>query len=302
MVNVLLGQAGINRRQSCRCCEAAQESVEPKLETGIRIAGLCGPAYEMFVVPSIVALINSRGRVWGHQNSKQGEIMRIARLVFAVATALVAAAAVASSAWGAHPTLLIGGAASTNAEITGSSGKSTLQTVSGKTVTATGSTIRAKLTSETKGSFAITFVGVAAAGVKCTGLSNTTTGEITAEGEFHLVYDNTTTLAAALAFLLTPVHFSCSAKLVVVSGCVLILKKPINTSVAAGAFYEAVLKASGGKDEDTKYVFNTGEAEKTCVLSSTENEGTSEEAGENVEEGKLKISVGGVNVASEIMA
>jgi hypothetical protein len=228
--------------------------------------------------------------------------MRIARLVFAVATALVATAAVASSAWGAHPTLLIGGAASTNAELSGTGGKSTLQTVSGKTVTATGLTSTAKLTSETLGTFQITFVGAAAAGVKCTGLSNTTAGEITVKGEAHLVYDNTTTLAAAIAFLLEPVHFSCSAKLIVVTGCALSLVKPINTSVAAGSFYEVIQKQSGGKDEDTKYVYNTGEAEKSCVLSSTENEGTPEEAGQLVEKGEVKVASGGVNVVSELMA
>jgi hypothetical protein len=164
---------------------------------------------------------------------------------------MVAIGSVASSAWAAHPSLLVPSGElvveSANAKINGSGGKSTLQTVSGKTVTATSLTSTAKLSSTTKGTFQIVFLGAAAAGVNGTGLSSPTAGEITAKGEAHLAYDNMAPLAAAIAFLLEPVHFACSATLLVVSGCSLGLVKPINTAVAAGASYEVFQKQSVGK-------------------------------------------------------
>jgi hypothetical protein len=71
--------------------------------------------------------------------------------------------------------------------------------------------------------------------------------------------------------------------------------------MAAGSTYELLIKQSGGKMEDTKYTENTGEAQKTCVLLLSENEGTAEEFGMAVEEPRGKVALGGVNVASEVM-
>jgi hypothetical protein len=222
----------------------------------------------------------------------------------AVAVAMVATAMTASAAWGAHPTILIGGAAAVNAEVIGSGGKSTLATVSGKTVSCTSVTSTGKLeASETLGKVTYTFQGCAAAGVKCTSLSDTVAGEVTVTGEFHLVYDNEASLGAAFATLIEPpVHFSCSAKLLTIKGCDLALVKPINTVVAIGGSYEVIQKQASGKNEDTKYTYNTGEAAKNCVLLSSENGGSFEEAGEAVEGGSAKIDSGGIAVASELMA
>jgi hypothetical protein len=108
------------------------------------------------------------------------------------------AAVGASGAYAAYPMSLTGGTASSNAEIVGSGGKGTMQTVSGKRLTCTGVTSTAKLVTETTGTYAAVFSGCAAVGVKCTGLSNTTAGEITVSGEARLVYDNESALGLGL--------------------------------------------------------------------------------------------------------
>jgi hypothetical protein len=205
------------------------------------------------------------------------------------------------AAYAAHPTLLVAGVASTNAEINGKGGKNTLQTVAGKTISCTSVTGSGKLTSETLGTYEAVFEGCTAAGVKCLGLSDAVAGHITVKGEAHLVYDNETTLGLAVADLNEAVHFMCSAKLITVTGCGLGLIKPINNVVAAGSNYEVTVKEAGGKMEDTKYTYNTGEAAKTCVLMSSENGGVAEEAGLTVEAGVGQVAVAGKTVASELM-
>jgi hypothetical protein len=63
-----------------------------------------------------------------------------------------------------------------------------------------------------------------------------------------------------------------------------------------------IIKQTGGENEDTKYVFNSGEAKKSCVLSSSENELSPEGVGVGFENGVVKVLSGGVAVASELMA
>jgi hypothetical protein len=223
--------------------------------------------------------------------------------VLGVLVALVVTAIGASAAYGAHPTILVGGAASINAEQVGKGGKSTLQTLSGKTVTCTDVSSKGKLTSETKGTITFTFDGCAAAGVKCTGLGLATVGQVVVAGNETLVYDDESPLAAAVLIEITPiVHFVCSAKLVEVGGCDLTLVTPLNTSVAAGASYTVIQKQAGGDNEDLKYTLNSGELARTCTLLSAENGGTFESSGEGVEGGSFTVSVAGVQVASELMA
>jgi hypothetical protein len=221
----------------------------------------------------------------------------------AALVAVVATAMAASAAYAAHPTILVGGSASTTAEQTGKGGKSTLETLSEKTVTCTTVTSKGKLTTETKGTISFTFEGCAAAGVKCTGLGLSTVGQIVVAGNATLVFDNESPLAAAILVEITPtVHFVCSAKLVEVKGCDLALVTTINTNVAAGANYTVVQKQVKGDNEDLKYTFNSGEAALTCILLSAENGGTFESSGEQVEGGTFTVSVAGVQVASELMA
>jgi hypothetical protein len=97
-----------------------------------------------------------------------------------------------------------------------------------------------------------TFEGCAAAGVKCTSLGTSKVGQIVVEGEARLVYDNEAPLGVAIADPLLPVHFTCSAKLLVITGCGLGLVKSVNTSVAAGANYEVSMKQSSGQMENTQ--------------------------------------------------
>lgn len=65
------------------------------------------------------------------------------------------------------------------------------------------------------GSFKINFkecVGhVSGLSAKCTGLSQSTTGEIESTGEYHLVYDTAgTELGVAILFLVATTHFTCA--------------------------------------------------------------------------------------------
>jgi hypothetical protein len=222
----------------------------------------------------------------------------------AVLVAMVATALAASAAYAAHPTLLIGGVTSATAELIDKGGESTLQTLSGKTVVCTSVTSTGKLSSETKGTFNLVFEGCGAAGVKCTGLGLTAAGQVVVSGNFTMVYDNDSPLAAALLFEITPAvqHFTCSAELIEVKGCDLALVTPLNTNVAAGSSYTLLQKQTGGDNEDLKYTFNSGEVAKTGILLSAENGGAFESAGEGVEGGTFTVAAVGVPVASELMA
>jgi hypothetical protein len=111
--------------------------------------------------------------------------------------------------------------------------------------------------------------------VKCTGLGDAA-GVILTLGTWHSVFDNLTTLSAALLFLLEKVHFSCSALvLVLVSGeLVCLWLEP--TSKKATHLFHCVQTATGGQED--KHYFNEAGTEVLAGLTCSTNEAAKEEA------------------------
>lgn len=137
-----------------------------------------------------------------------------------------------------------------------------------------------KLTNPKGGTFSETFKGCTALlSGKCTGLTNSTAGEITVAGTFDLRYIKKESNKTALAFLIDPVHFECekTVTLISVKGCVAGEITPINTKTKT---FSVALKQSSGVEEIKEILNEAGTASESCVLKSEKNGEAEKEAGQ----------------------
>jgi hypothetical protein len=122
---------------------------------------------------------------------------------------------------------------------------------------------------------------------KCTGLADTTTGNITFPAEYHFRYLlPETNKGVQLLILIEHVHFSCTAlALILVSGCV----GSMDLENASGSmlqdelvksFLVLFLQSPKGKQEITSVDNEADTAMETCELLSMKNAGGNEKAGE----------------------
>jgi hypothetical protein len=130
------------------------------------------------------------------------------------------------------------------------------------------------------GTFSETFKGCTALlSGKCTGLTNSTAGEITVAGTFALRYIKKESDKTALAFLIEPVHFECekTVTLISVKGCVAGEITPINTKTKT---FSVALKQSGGVETIKEILNEAGTASESCVLKAEKNGEAEKEAGQ----------------------
>jgi hypothetical protein len=123
---------------------------------------------------------------------------------------------------------------------------------------------------------------------KCTGLSDTTTGNITVNAEYHLRYLlPSPNSGVQLAILLAHVHFSCGIVLVLVLGCVssMDLEK-----AAGGTLGDELVKSikvdflqENGQEKPAEIDNEAGTAMETCVLKVMTGANVDEEAGQQGE-------------------
>ena len=193
-----------------------------------------------------------------------------------VAVALVALTATASSAL-ALPTFLPG-----SGTLTVKSGEGELIAGS-NTVKCSKDKGSGSITSETLGTFKVTFEGCKSTGFisgTCTGLSDATAGNITVEGTFHLRYHTKEPKSVAILFLPKELHFSCEAfgikLLVLVRGTLACLITPINKTVKTSEHYTVKCE----KPNLTKVFNEAGTAEESVGLESSFNGGAFEKAEE----------------------
>jgi hypothetical protein len=143
-----------------------------------------------------------------------------------------------------------------------------------------------KIESAKGGQFSELFVGCSAPlSGKCTGLANTTAGDILVTGKFDLRYiENGVASKVGLLFLIEPTHFECEAnvKLIQVKGCAVGKIEPTNTKTKV---FKVVLKQSGGLEEFTEAENETNTGKEACILKSEKNGEAEKQAGqENTDE------------------
>jgi hypothetical protein len=138
---------------------------------------------------------------------------------------------------------------------------------------------------------------------KCTGLSDTTAGNITVVGTFHIrdakeTVGSVVTLVVAVAFLLSPVHFSCGTTLWLLTGCIAgLLQRP------AGKAKELAISIvkSGTDNKIIKILNEANTAEENCEMKVAINEGSLELTAEEIIESLTKFSKGGLATELEVM-
>ena len=108
--------------------------------------------------------------------------------------------------------------------------------------------------------------------IKCTGLGDAASVILTL-GTWHSVFDNLTTLSAAVLFLIEPVHFNCSALVLVqVTGELLCLWLEPTIKKATHLFH--CVATSPTVQEDERYFNEAGTEVKGVNLKCAVNEGT----------------------------
>jgi hypothetical protein len=117
---------------------------------------------------------------------------------------------------------------------------------------------------------------------KCTGLTNSTKGDISTSGEFNLRWLKGLeggTSSVALIFLINPVHFECEhvVSLIAVKGCVAGAVSPLNKKTKT---FTVELKQTGGVENIKEVENEAGTGGETCVLKSQKNGEAEKEAGQ----------------------
>lgn len=162
----------------------------------------------------------------------------------------------------------------------------------------TATTGESEETSEHAGTFHIKFLGcvgeLSGAKAKCTGLGDSTTGEILTLGHYDLVYDTgSTELGVAILFLVEPTHFTClGIFLNVVEGeqVCLILEPYVEKTL-----HEMVCESSSGGVQKETYLNDNGET-VSPKLTVTEGESTKVNAAESAKALLLWVNASGTNI------
>jgi len=206
---------------------------------------------------------------------------RIKVVGFAVMAVLALSAFVSATASAALVGVL--GTGAETESFTGSGGSTTLEALSGVSpVICKTQTSEGKNESKTAGSFHITFEGCTAGGITCTGLGDTS-GKALALGSFHYVFDKLGTgseLGVGILFLFAPIHLSCSILLVELTGQLLCLITPKETSSTHAEI--KCEKVTGGDPKETVYWTEAGTEVKmgNNLLLTSENHGAGKGTGE----------------------
>jgi len=205
---------------------------------------------------------------------------RIKVVGFAVMAVLALSAFVSATASAALVGVL--GTGAETESFTGSGGSGTLEALSGVSpVICKTQTSEGKNESKTAGSFHITFEGCTAGGITCTGLGDTS-GKILTLGSFQYVFDKLGTgseLGVGILFSIAPAHFSCSILLIEVTGQVLCLVTPKETS---STHAEIKCEKNGADPKETVYWTEAGTEVKmgNNLLLTSENHGAGKGSGE----------------------
>jgi hypothetical protein len=164
--------------------------------------------------------------------------------------------------------------------------KTRLETTGKEKIECTSVSGSGKATSDELGTVTFNFIGCEEPSlkVKCTGLSNTTTGEITVTGEYHFRYllpePNS---GVQLVILINHVHFSCSIALFLVLGCV--SSMDLEKSKGGGNLEETLitsyfvnfLQENGVQKPNT---IDPGEPMTSCTLKTMKGTGAEVESGQ----------------------
>jgi hypothetical protein len=157
-----------------------------------------------------------------------------------------------------------------------------LETLGGTSVACAANSASASITGPQSGTFSVVFEKCKSKGfieATCTGLSDTTTGNITVSGNIDLRRKSIGGLAVIL-FLPGTVHFSCSIVLISVTGKVACLISPENTDVKPPAQFTITCELNKG-DAIITSVTNAAETGTEAVeLKTSINEGTPESSGQ----------------------
>ena len=139
------------------------------------------------------------------------------------------------------------------------------------------------------GTFDVLFLGcllkILSALFLCTGSNDKVTSSILVLGSFRLRYREPTGTKAVVAFLITPVKFTCkegtTEKAIEVKGCGAGEITPLNTKVKTSEHFTMnMTKAAATRNEITKIENEAGTGTETCQLEANESGGTFKEAAE----------------------
>jgi hypothetical protein len=176
---------------------------------------------------------------------------------------------------------------------------------SGFTIIRCSSTTDAEsFTSESGGTFSLVCIGAKdILSRTCTGLSDTTSGQITLSGTFRIRYslNSKKELVTVLIFLLplAGIHTSCGATLGALTGCIAALWSPVDLHAPKHS-----LTAKKHESDDEMIVVLKEESTETenCELKSSLNEGTAELSAMEFTEELSGFKQSGKAVEAEMMA
>jgi hypothetical protein len=156
-------------------------------------------------------------------------------------------------------------------------GGATLETLTGKKVECEHVEGKGEVLSERLGEVTLVFEGCKSLGIACTGLSDTTSGHITIEAEFHIRH-LLEGEGVSIAFLVGHVHFSCSIVLLLVLGCVASMdllsgEKGENVVNHLRMSYFVSFLQTKGDQEPTSIDTDNSLAMETCTLKVKEGTG-----------------------------
>jgi hypothetical protein len=210
---------------------------------------------------------------------KEKSVKRLNVLTLAIVAMLALGAITASAAFAEAPEF----SPATNKGSSTNSNKTKFTEKGGiAAVECTGSTGSNAITSAKGGEFSETYTGCTALlSGKCTGLTNSTAGQITVTGTFNLRFlaGEVGKESVVLAFLINPVHFECekTVKLITVTGCVAGAASPLNKKSKT---VTVELKQSGGVEKIKSIENESNTGSESCVLKSVKNSEAENEAGQ----------------------
>jgi hypothetical protein len=226
--------------------------------------------------------------------------MQRLKLLVAALMAVFALGAMVSATASAEelPNFLPLGTAANPVTFTDKSGKGTIETVGGKTISCTSDTSTGEVTGPRLGKFDVLFLGCESSGIKCTGLKDTTTGSVLLKGTFHIRTLLTEKKHVYIVLLLEHVHMSCLV-LVLLLGCMagLLLSPNVLSSTLTIHFKQT----KGVQDVTEVASEGSGSTDEKCTLSTKIGTGAEEQTGILTEEEGEKFEQGGKSVTALVM-
>jgi len=179
-------------------------------------------------------------------------------------------------------------------------GSSMLETLGKKRIVCLSFTGSGEIHSERLGQMVFFFTDCLEASLKlkCTGLSDTTTGNITIAAEWHLRHLLSPNEAAFdIAILVSAVHFSCAGLLFTVNGCVAsddLVRKSIWLAGELASIFEFAFLLSNGDAAVPSIDTDNSLGMENCILLTKQEAGTAESSGEEGSAIAEKCEAGGL--------